>query len=352
MTIQPLRSAACASDSWYGYPDVLRSVVRLEYYYTLWVFVQNNGFRAQRSPTLRHRSSPRARSLSWLNDRTHLRHPEGPHHQIASSITIGSSAKPVAMSSPNHGRSVFSAANVPDRRRCLGARDFPSPARRQSGERRRCAAERCARRSDSVDAAKRAMVLHGSNARSADGNPAAVPQFPGRSKFVRAPGVNGPPTARRAIVKGPRLFSPAARCPTAAIARRRRPGLAQLRSRASGRCPAQCAVYGEDPVIARRASAELFPLCGWNRRTAAATSMPSGFVGAPPASGSLCRGHATFLLRRRSLRAGARLRAREDFASPRRAAAPPATPGGALPAPACSPGSGARRVAAGRDAAP
>src|SRR6185295_18134620 len=68
---QPLRSAPYASDSWYGYQTFYGPVFVSEYFYTLWIFVQNNDF--GRSDRRRYVTDLRSvRDLyHGSNDRTH-----------------------------------------------------------------------------------------------------------------------------------------------------------------------------------------------------------------------------------------------------------------------------------------
>src|SRR5258705_1935299 len=201
---QPLRSAPYASDSWYGYQTFYGPVFVSEYYYTLWVFVQNNDF--GRSDRRRYVTDlRRVRDLyHGSNDRTHyvtlrdriidrfIDHDwleREAHRDVEPKPAERFLRRNVPMTTVSEGREIFR-----HRRAVNPANGDPL-------------VPNAARVGTTVDAASGDATAVPNTLRG--GNPAAVPQFPGRSKFVRAPAVNGPPGAAT-IVEGPSTVSPAA----------------------------------------------------------------------------------------------------------------------------------------------
>jgi len=188
---QPLISAPYAADSWYGYQTFYGPVFVSEYYYTLWVFVEKKDFgrsnRRRYVTDLRHVRdlyhgsndrtnyvNARDRIVDRFIDRDWLRNEAGrdieprPAKQILRRI--------MPMTTVSEGREIF--RHRPNVNPSNG--DPLVPNRTQIG------AAVGARTNPNGDAA--ATPQNGSPRRE----PANIPQFPGRSKFVRAPGVEGP----------------------------------------------------------------------------------------------------------------------------------------------------------------
>jgi len=203
---QPLRSAPYASDSWYGYQTFYGPVFVSEYFYTLWIFVQNNDF--GRSDRRRYVTDLRSvRDLyHGSNDRTHYVTLKDriidsfiDHDWLKREAHRDFEPKPaerflhrnVPMMSVSQGREIFRH------------RPNVNPA---NGDPFVANAARVGTAGDAAPIPRSDAAAGQPNALRG-GNPAAIPQFPGRSKFVRAPGVNPPAGATAGV---PSTGSPAA----------------------------------------------------------------------------------------------------------------------------------------------